>query len=47
MKAYKKASNRKLNAGLSLSPIKQVNNPIKADNKTGLFLVPLKSKFKK
>ena len=47
MKAYKKASNRKLNAGLSLSPIKQVNKPIKADNKTGEFFSALKSKFKK
>ena len=47
MKTYKKASNRKLNAGLSLSPIKQVNNPIKANSRTGKFLVPFKSKFKK
>ena len=47
MKAYKKASNSKLNAGLSLSPVKQVNNSIKADNRTGKFLVPLQSKFKK
>lgn len=44
MNAYKKASNRKFNAGQS---VKQVNHPIKADNRTGKFLVPLKSKFKK
>jgi hypothetical protein len=47
MKAYKKVSNRKLNAGHTIRPVKQVNNPIKADNRTGKFLVPLKSKFKK